>query len=390
MERLIFLLSQNYEMLTPIVVFVSFFASRQAYRLIHFIGISKKLFSKPNSRSSHFVPVPQFGGVGLYFATCMTASVFVALLVFHNFGGLADKVYEPGGVLAFISGLTLIFYTGFVDDLIDMKASLKFLFQVVSVAIIMLPTNGFIDHFFGIFGVEELSNAYAIPFTFFVYLLVINAFNLIDGIDGLAASLGIIGSLFFGVYFASVDRYDLVILNFSLLGALGGFLISNFSKTKKLFLGDSGSMVVGICMAFQAVQFLIISPVFDESSVIGHAPVYVLSILAYPLIDVMRVIISRLLRNKSPFLPDRNHIHHKLLDLGFSHMKATGIIVAYTFVLVLLTYLTSDLNIHFHLIVMTITAVSLALVPVNIHKIRSKSKIAVKTIKKQPSVLKAS
>ena len=135
MEQLIFLLSQNYEMLIPIVVFVSFFASRQAYRLIHFIGISKKLFSQPNARSSHFVPVPQFGGVGLYFSTCMTASVFVALLVFHNFGGLADKVYKPGGVLAFISGLTLIFYTGFVDDLIDMKARLKFLFQVVSVAI---------------------------------------------------------------------------------------------------------------------------------------------------------------------------------------------------------------------------------------------------------------
>ena len=86
----------------------------------------------------------------------------------------------------------------------------------------MLPTtNGFINHFFGIFGVEELPNALAIPFTFFVYLLIINAFNLIDGIDGLAASLGIISSLFFGVYFASVDRYDLVILNFALLGALG-------------------------------------------------------------------------------------------------------------------------------------------------------------------------
>ncbi len=390
MERLIIFLSQHYEMLIPSVVFVSFFASRQAYRLIHFIGISKKLFSQPNSRSSHFAPVPQFGGVGLYFATCITASVFVALLVFHDFGGHLEKVYKPGGVLAFISGLTIIFYTGFVDDLIDMKALLKFLFQVVSVAIVMLPTNGFINHFFGIFGLEEISTALAIPFTFFVYLLVINAFNLIDGIDGLASSLGIIGSLFFGVYFTSIERYDLVILNFSLLGALGGFLISNFSKTKKLFLGDSGSMVVGLCMAFQSVQFLTLNPIFEESSPMSHAPVYVLSIVAYPLIDVMRVIISRLLRNKSPFLPDRNHIHHKLLDLGFSHVKATALIVAYTSVLLLLTYLTSELNIHLHLIVMTITAVSLALVPVNIHKIRSKSKIAVKTIKKQPSVLKAS
>ena len=390
MDRLIYLLSQNPYMLITLVVVVSFFASRQAYRIIHFIGISKRLFASPNSRSSHSTPVPQFGGVGLYFATCMTSSVFIALLVFNNFEGFYDTIDKPGSVLAFISGLTLIFYTGLVDDLIDMKARLKCLFQLVSIAIIIIPINGYIDVFYGIFGTETLPMATAIPFTFFVYLLIINSFNLIDGIDGLASSIGILVSLFFGIYFAWIGRFDLVVLNFSLFGALAGFLISNFSKTKKLFLGDSGSMVVGLCIAFQTVQFLTLSPLFETSSSINHGPVYILGLLAYPLIDVMRVIISRLLRKKSPFLPDRNHIHHKLIDLGLTHVQATCLILVYTLFLVLVTYLTSGLNIHAHILVMAALALGLALTPVKIHKTKFNSKASVKSFKKKPNVLKAS
>ncbi len=320
----------------------------------------------------------------------MTSSVFIALLVFNNFEGFYDTIDKPGSVLAFISGLTLIFYTGLVDDLIDMKARLKCLFQLVSIAIIIIPINGYIDVFYGIFGTETLPMATAIPFTFFVYLLIINSFNLIDGIDGLASSIGILVSLFFGIYFAWIGRFDLVVLNFSLFGALAGFLISNFSKTKKLFLGDSGSMVVGLCIAFQTVQFLTLSPLFETSSSINHGPVYILGLLAYPLIDVMRVIISRLLRKKSPFLPDRNHIHHKLIDLGLTHVQATCLILVYTLFLVLVTYLTSGLNIHAHILVMAALALGLALTPVKIHKTKFNSKASVKSFKKKPNVLKAS
>ena len=376
-------------MMIPLVIFVSFFASRQAYKLIHFIGISKRLFSKPNSRSSHEIPVPQFGGVGLYFSTCITASVFVALIAFNNFESFFDMVDKPGGVLAFISGLTLIFYTGFVDDLIDMKAWVKFLFQFTSVAIVVLPTHGYLDNFFEIFGIDTLPNTIAIIFTFFVYLLIINAFNLIDGIDGLASSLGISASLFFGVYFSFINRYDLVILNFALIGSLVGFLFSNFSKTKKLFLGDSGSMVIGICIAFQSVQFMGLSLKFEDASIISHAPIYILSVVAYPLIDILRVMLSRISKKKSPFMPDRNHIHHKLIDLGMSHIQATALIIFYTLSLIVITFATKNLSIHWHLLLMMTLALGLAMFPVALHKARFRSQ-SPENIKPSDDVLKTS
>jgi UDP-N-acetylmuramyl pentapeptide phosphotransferase/UDP-N-acetylglucosamine-1-phosphate transferase len=181
----------------------------------------------------------------------------------------------------------------------------------------------------GIFGVYEIPYWGSVFLSIFTYVVVVNAFNLIDGVDGLAAGIGFISCCAFGVWFIFAREFPYAALSFALAGALSGFLIFNFSPAK-IFMGDSGSLVIGMFICVLAIK-MIEFPIhrLDHFWMRVSKPVYAISALAYPLLDTLRVFVIRAVRGQSPFTADRNHIHHKLLDCKYSHRKT--VIIIYVF-----------------------------------------------------------
>ena len=160
--------------------------------------------------------------------------------------------------------------------------------------------------------------------------------NLIDGIDGLAGGIGFIASFIFGIWFFINENFALSFLSASVCGALIGFLMFNFSKTKKIFMGDTGSLILGFLLTIFAIKYINLNQEVDESGqalAYGSAPVIAVVVLIVPIFDTLRVFLVRILNKKSPFEGDRIHLHHILIDLGLSHLMATIILCFSTLVL---------------------------------------------------------
>ena len=173
----------------------------------------------------------------------------------------------------------------------------------------------------------------------FVLVVVTNAYNLIDGIDGLAGGLGMVAAALFGIYFFYTGFYQESVLCAALTGALAGFLRYNFSKTNKIFMGDSGSLVMGFTLGVLALQFLQINETLAPALKISNAPTLAILVFAIPLFDTLRVFVQRILSGKGPFHADRTHIHHFLIDSGFTHVKATLTLTVVSIILSLGGYL---------------------------------------------------
>lgn len=220
-----------------------------------------------------------------------------------------------------------------------------------------------ITNFHGLLGIGELPYFISILFSIFVFALVINALNLIDGIDGLAASIAILGSLSFGIFFLMAGYYLMTLMSAILVGSLLGFLKYNLSVNSKIFMGDCGSMIVGFLLAYQGITFLEIQSEVLVSYNSENAPVLLLAILSYPLFDLLRVFSIRIMQKKSPFTADNNHIHHRLLRLGLNHKQSTLLLFSSNLILVLITYSTINLPINLNLIVSVSFGILIYLLP---------------------------
>jgi hypothetical protein len=222
-----------------------------------------------------------------------------------------------------------------------------------------------INNFNGLLGIYEIPYVVSVVFTLFVFILVINAYNLVDGIDGLAGSLAIIASVSFGIFFVINNQYLLLLVSFVLTGALIGFLRYNLSDKLKLFMGDSGSLFIGYLLAYQGVSFLYLNSLENITFHIPNAPVILLAALSFPLLDTLRVFAIRIREKRSPFTADRNHIHHRLLDIGCTHKEATlGISIASILVILVAVSLAfSQVNINIQLLIAVVTGISLYLSP---------------------------
>jgi UDP-N-acetylmuramyl pentapeptide phosphotransferase/UDP-N-acetylglucosamine-1-phosphate transferase len=195
----------------------------------------------------------------------------------------------------------------------------------------------------GFLGVYQLPEMFSLLLTYFAVIVVINSFNLIDGIDGLAGSLGLLSTVIFGVYFLYVGLLPYAVLAFSLAGSLLAFLIFNFQPAK-IFMGDTGSLLVGTINAVLVIKFINVANTADVSFPIPASPAVGFTILMIPLLDTLRVFGIRLLHRRSPFSPDRNHIHHLLLDRGFSHRAITLTLVSVNFLAIVLVFFCRSLN----------------------------------------------
>jgi UDP-N-acetylmuramyl pentapeptide phosphotransferase/UDP-N-acetylglucosamine-1-phosphate transferase len=335
-------------------VLIAYALSVKIFPALIQLSLQKNLVEEFNERKVHKATVSNLGGVGIYI------TFVILLMTFFAFAEITPESYRqrPG----WIAGLTIVFFLGLKDDLIGLSPSKKFLGQITAVFLIVFGTGLRIESLAGIFGVYELPYLASVLFTFFVFILLINAFNLIDGIDGLAGSVALVGCLIFGVFFLNLGSVNLALSGFVLSGAVLGFLRFNLSANKKIFMGDSGSMVLGFLIAGQAIHFL--NAASKTPGIIPNAPVIVLAILSFPLLDTLRVFLLRALRKKSPFMPDNNHLHHVLLKLRLSHKQATAILLLQNLLVFTLAFLTQDFPIHLHLSIVLGLGIIIYLVPI--------------------------
>lgn len=271
------------------------------------------LMDNPDERKIHIAPTPSMGGVG----------VFLGIIPAWILGADAEMII----VLALFSLLLLI---GVLDDLKDLSAYLRLGLQVC-IGTVLFIFDFKIDSLHGIFGITEISSIVSFVITVFFTVGIINAFNLIDGINGLAGGIVAINSFVFGTIFYLNSELEYATLSFVLGSSLFGFLFHNFRKKANIFLGDSGSLVLGGAMAIFSLKVFGL----ESSNQILNINL-VIGILLIPVLDVVRVVIVRLLNGRKPFDADNNHIHHKLLKITKSHLKASLIIHLITLISVLI------------------------------------------------------
>lgn len=293
-------------LLTASVAFVITFL---AIPVIIRIAEQKKLYDLPDARKLHTKPISSLGGVGIYVGFFLSALLSIQLP--------ANPEFQY-----FFAAATVIFFLGIKDDIVILSATKKFLGQVVAAAILIHLANIRITSMHGLFGINELPEAFSLALSYITIIVTINAYNLIDGVDGLAATLGLLTMCVFGAYFFMVNMPAYSVLSFSLAGSLVAFLIFNYNPAK-IFMGDSGSLLLGLMNAILVIKFITVA---DSAAVvypIESAVAIGFSILMVPLSDTLRVFSIRIFHGRSPFSPDRNHIHHMLLDRGMNHKLVT-------------------------------------------------------------------
>ena len=337
---------------TYLLVFVAILApvllSLRMYPVIIYLVKSKNLMDEPVDRSMHTAKTPTLGGVGMFISFSLTLITLGMLLGLSQ----ADLIK----LLSIVAASITLMFLGIKDDLMGLAPRKKFMIQILAALMVIVLTDVRIASCYGLLGLEELPYFASVAFSVFVFLALINAFNLIDGIDGLAGTIGIIVTATFGSFYLLNERYLMVIISFALIGALLGFLRFNLSTRRKIFMGDSGSMFIGFILAYQAISFLEFNATVVTPYTIAVAPIMAMAILSFPILDTVRVFIVRIAQKKSPFIADRNHIHHKLLDMGLSHKKATLTLGIINILAIALAFLIKDLyiNLQLYLLVLVV------------------------------------
>ena len=317
---------------------VSFIISFLAIPVVLQIAEQKKLYDVPDERKIHTHAVTSLGGVAIF-----SGFLLAALL---SIQGYLNPEFQY-----FFAAALVIFFLGLKDDIIVLSASKKFVGQMIAASIIIHLGGIRLDSMHGLFGFDQLPETFALALTYLTIIVIINSFNLIDGIDGLAASLGLLTMLILGTYFFVVGLQAYALLAYSLAGSLVAFLIFNHHPAK-IFMGDSGSLMIGLVNAILVIKFINVASDPTITVPIGSAAAIGFSILIVPLTDTLRVFAIRISKGCSPFTPDRNHVHHLLLNLGFGHAAITFICVCINISFVTLAYSLRSIGSTYVLLIM--------------------------------------
>lgn len=290
----------------------------------------KNLLDKPNVRSSHTKLTPTLGGIAFYF-TLMVSFFFLKDFDIHKI------------TYSITPGLTILFIFGLKDDLVVLSPYSKLLAQLVAVGFIVSNPSLQITSLSGFLGVFEIPMYASITISVILMITIINAYNLIDGIDGLASGIGIvISSINMVIYYnLGIDFYFYLAL--SITAILLAFLRFNLSSDKKIFMGDTGSLIIGFIISIFTIKLLALNKIIVDSDfpiIMENLPLLVIAILIVPLFDTARVFAIRILNKRSPFSADKNHMHHILVDLGLSHIKTSVVLIVINLIFVaFFTYL---------------------------------------------------
>ncbi len=340
------------------------------------VAILKRLFDEPTeSRKLHKRVIPTVGGIIIF------AGTFFAFVLWFPSDALLD--IDVGNSNYLKNALTLqvtksalndfkyilatvlvLFFVGAKDDIIGTSPIKRLAAHVLVALMIVLMADIRIKSMYGIFNVDEIPFWSSIFLSLFAIIVIINAFNFIDGIDGLAGGIGFIASMIFGIWFYLSHDIVMSLLSFSLAGSIFAFLFFNFSPAS-IFMGDSGSTTIGLLLAVLAIK-AIETPSADVSdNFIGeiHRPIFVMAILAYPLIDTLRIFVYRSVKGISPFEADKNHIHHALLDMGLSHRMVSITLYTASLLIITVAFVFRGMSPTGEFLVVFFTAIGLAQIP---------------------------
>lgn len=296
-----------------VVLLSAFFCTWYIIPKIIWVTNEKKLTKPVIDRSAHTNPVPSFGGVAFFISLILIFSMLQALQ-------MSFSVYH------LIAAMTILFMVGLKDDLVISSAKVKFVGQFIAVSFLVFSPELQIIGLHGFLGIEKIPYWLGCGLAAFLLLACINAYNLIDGIDGLASIVGIIiGSIYAGVFFVAKEPFY-VLIAIALVGVLVAFLKFNISKGKnKIFMGDSGSLIMGLLIGFLTLKILNLDATALPIELFNpdNRFLFVLAVLFIPFFDTSRTMLIRIINHKSPFAADKNHTHHVLLGAGCNHIQAS-------------------------------------------------------------------
>ncbi|NLR64556.1 undecaprenyl/decaprenyl-phosphate alpha-N-acetylglucosaminyl 1-phosphate transferase [Chitinophaga varians] len=320
----------------------------------------KHLYDEPDERKTHKQRIPTLGGIGFFSGFIIAATVCVPALQNSPFQYMMAAFF-------------IIFMVGMKDDIVGLSPLKKLIGQLVASFAIIYLGNLQITSMYGFMGITTLPSNISLMLTYFYFVVVINAFNLIDGVDGHAGSIGLLVSAVLGAYFLHVGEITYAVLGFALAGGLASFLIYNISPAR-IFMGDTGSLMIGLVNAVLVLKFIEVAGNPTSKMPIDATPAVAIAILIVPLFDTLRVFSVRMLQGRSPFSADRNHIHHYLLDLRLDHRQTTLVSVSVNAVFIAGAYLLQGLGTT----VLTIAVVGAATTFTGVLYLARKRKQAVK------------
>lgn len=303
---------------------LSFIVTFYAIPVIIQVAKMKKLFDLPDARKIHTTPIPSLGGLGIF------AGFLMGFLL------MSQNNPSTNGFQYYLASFLVIFFFGIKDDILVITPMKKFFGQLVVAFILMFKANLLITDMHGFLSITKIDPILSYGLTLVTIIVIMNAYNLIDGVDGLAGMMGVITTSLFSIFFLMNGDVFYAIMGFCFVASLFGFLIYNFSPSK-IFMGDTGSMLIGLINAILVIHFIDNA---ENSHILPMlaAPAMGFGILLIPLLDTLRVFSIRIFKGRSPFSPDRNHLHHLLLDKGLSHTAITISLSFMSLIFIVLTY----------------------------------------------------
>ena len=336
------------------------------------IAFLKRLVDEPDKvRKTHKRRIPSIGGIMIFAGTLFAYFLWYPFENIHEFDHLAVAIKDFKYIGA---SMLILFFIGVKDDIIGTAAVKKLAGHLLVSFILVIMAQIQITSLHGLFGIYALDLWASIFLSVFTYTVIVNAFNLVDGVDGLAAGVGAIACLAYGAWFFYAGGIENASLAFALAGSLLGFLFFNFYPAK-IFMGDAGSLIIGLIISVLSIKLI----EFDASEIpeeILHIskPVFAMACIAYPLVDTLRIFVYRALRGISPFSADRNHIHHRLNDLGMNHGWVAITLYLYTISIICIPVFLNSLDPSIQLLITSLAAVLIAQIPIVLVAIKNKKK----------------
>jgi len=280
------------------------------------VARGRGLFGVPRGKDQKSRKIPTLGGLAIFAGIIISLNLYVDIAVFPELPFLT-------------AGALLLFFIGIKDDILIIAPWWKLIGQILVALVIAVPGGLRIHDPGGFVGLGPTGEIAETIITVLVIVIIINSYNFIDGIDGLASGIGLYSSLIFGFVFYSAGLYTWVLIAAIYFGSLAGFAWFNILGSKnKIYMGDTGSLLLGFILSLMLIRFLNIKELYLFKLQIHSPLAFLLAILIVPLFDILRVVLVRSFRLRSPLRPDRQHIHYRMIDAGLTHLQASGILMA--------------------------------------------------------------
>lgn len=312
---------------------VSLLSTWWIFKYIHRISVLKNIVDNPEERKLQKYPVPVLGGIAVFFG------IIVSLVASQVF-------FSSASLFSLLGIMVIMLYIGTMDDILSLSPGIRFFIEIIIVLLLIYGNDCSINNFHGLWGIWKIPSYIAVPLTVFACVGIVNAINMIDGVDGLMSMYGITTSILFGAVFYKSGEVDMAAMAMIAAGAMIPFFMHNvFGKKSKMFLGDGGALMIGIMMSVFVIYILRDESLCSQAvcSNFGLVP-FTLAVLSIPVFDTLRVMTRRILHGTSPFLPDKKHLHHMFIGLGFSHFGTAFSIVLLNLVNVLIWWISFKLG----------------------------------------------